>query len=219
MGRFFAAALCASQARKEDGVVKHRAGHIALVAGLWLAPLALGAEKAWEAEESAPNPANFQAAPFIAALVLFGLLVAVLGKYAWPPILKALQDREDKIRGDIEHAQGARKQAERALQEYEKALAEARNEASKMLDQAKVEQQRLAAQLRATTDQEIRAMRDSAKRDIQTAKRAAVVEIYANMADTATSIAARILQRELSADDQRQLVEESLGQLEAVRSN
>lgn len=181
--------------------------------------VARAAEDVGHAAEEAPNPANFQAVPFITALVLFGTVVFILNKYAWPQILKALQDREDKIRGDIEHAQSARSQAERALQGYQKALSEARNEAAKMLEEVKVEQQRLAAQLRAKTDVEISAMRDSATRDIEAAKRAAIADIYSHMADTATSIASKILQRELNPADQAQLVEASLGQLDAVRSN
>jgi F-type H+-transporting ATPase subunit b len=184
-----------------------------------IAAMAQAAEDMEHALEEAPNPANFQVAPFITAIVLFITVVLILNKVAWPPILKALQDREDKIRTDIEHAQGARSQAERALQEYQKALAEARNEAAKMLDEAKVEQQRLAAQLRAKTDAEISAMRDSATRDIEAAKRSAIADIYSNMADTATSIASKILERELNPADQAQLVEASLGQLDTVRSN
>lgn len=205
---------------RENAIVKRRVWFIVSVSAVWLTPMALAAEETVHAEgERSMNPANFQAAPFISALVLFGLLVFILNKYAWPPILKALQAREDKIRGDIEHAQGARAQAERALQGYQKALAEARNEAATMLDEAKAEQHRLAAQLRAKTDVEISAMRDSATRDIEAAKRAAIADIYSNMAETATSIAAKILQRELNPADQAQLVEASLGQLDAVRSN
>ena len=179
---------------------------------------AAGAHPA-EHAEAVTNPTNFQAATFIAALVVFGIVLFVLNKYAWPPIVKALQDREAKIKGDIEHAQRSREQAERALQDYERALAEARGEASKMLEEAKGEQLRIAAEIRAKTEAELAGLRDAARRDIETARKAAVAEVYAHMAETATSVAARILARELSADDQRALVEESLGQLEAVRAN
>lgn len=199
--------------------MRHRAHSIALAALVVASAstLARAAEEAGHAQE--PNPVDFQAVTFVAGLVLFVALVLVLNKYVWPHILSALQAREDKIRGDIETAERTRKQAERALQEYEKALAEARNEAAKMLEAAKADQQKIATELRIKTDAEISSMRDAATRDIETAKRAAIAEVYSSMAQTATSIASKILQRELNPDDQRQLVEESLGQLAAVRAN
>ncbi len=169
-------------------------------------------------EAAAPNPMNFSIVPYISALVVFGLAFFVLSRTAWPKIIKGLEDREEKIKGDIADAERTRKQAERALQEYEKALSEARGEAAKMLEEAKADQQKIAAELRARTESELNAMRESAKRDIEAAKKAAITDVYAHMADTATGIASKILQRELSADDQRQLVEDSLGQLAAVRN-
>lgn len=180
--------------------------------------LALGADEAGADGAASPNPMAFEIVPYISGLVVFGLAFFILSRTAWPKIVKGLEEREQKIKSDIEQAERTRKQAERALQEYEKALAEARNEASKMLEEAKGEQQKIAAELRARTESELNAMRDAAKRDIEAAKKAAISEVYGHMADTATSIAAKILQRELNPDDQRQLVEDSLGQLAAVRN-
>lgn len=180
--------------------------------------LAFGADEAGADGAASPNPMAFEIVPYISGLVVFGLAFFILSRTAWPKIVKGLEEREQKIKGDIAQAERTRKQAERALQEYEKALAEARNEASKMLEEAKGEQQKVAAELRARTEAELNAMRDAAKRDIEAAKKAAITEVYGHMADTATSIAARILQRELNPEDQRQLVEESLGQLAAVRN-
>lgn len=202
----------------------HRARILALVGVAAVSRAALAADAPAGAHggdhaEAAPNPTDFQAATFIAALILFGLVVFILNRYAWPGILKALQAREEKIKGDIEAAERSRKQAERALNEYEKALAEARSEAARLLEEAKAEQQKLAAELKAKTDQELTQMRDAAKRDIEAARRAAVADVYGRMAQTATAIAARILARELSPEDQRALVEESLGQLESARAN
>lgn len=201
--------------------MKLQAQILAMGASMTLAGAALAAEDDHGAAAHAEGGMNVmpQIAPFIAALILFTGVVLVLNKFAWPAILKALQERENKIKGDIESAERTRKQAERALQEYEKALSEARGEASKMLEETKAEQQRIAADLRARTEAELNAMRDAAKRDIEAAKKAAIAEVYGHMADTATGIASKILQRELNPDDQRQLVEESLGQLATVRSN
>lgn len=155
----------------------------------------------------------------IVALVVFVISAAFLGAFVWPKISKALEARENKIRSEIESAQLAREQARDALEQYEKNLAEARAEAKRMLDEAKGEQQALAAELRAKADTELNLLRERAMRDIEAAKRAAVNELYAESAGLASHMAAKILRREVSTDDQRRLVDESLRELDLVRSN
>lgn len=192
-------------------------GSSALCAGAWAAeePVSHGGGH----EAAAANPMALELIPYFAAILVFGLAFFILSKTAWPKIAKGLNDRDAKIRGDIEAAERSRKQAERSLQQYEKALSEARQEASRLLESAKAEQVKIAAELRLKTEAEIAAMRDAATREIASAKRSAIAEVYQHMAETATAIASRILQRELNSDDQRTLVEESLGQLQEVRAN
>ncbi len=197
----------------------HVPGATIAAGSFWFGAVTLAADEAAGHAEAAPNPMAFEIVPYIASLVVFGAAFFILSKVAWPKILGGLQEREKKIRDEIDAAERSRKQAERALQQYEKALSEARAEASKMLEAAKAEQQKLAVELRARTESEVNAMRDAAKRDIDAARRAAVAEVYANMAETATSVAARILGRELNSADQQSLVEQSLGELQSVRAN
>jgi len=184
---------------------------------LFVPAMALAADEAAAAEGG--NPMSFEWAPYVASLIVFGAAFFILSRTAWPKIVSGLQEREEKIRRDIAEAEKSRKQAEKALSEYEQALADARAEAGKILDQARQDQQRLAAELKSKTEAELNAMRDSAKRDIEAAKKQAVGEIYDHMATVATSIAGRILEREISADDQRRLVEESLNQLQPAGAN
>lgn len=157
-------------------------------------------------------------APMIVSLVVFALVLAILSKTAWPKIAGGLRDREQKIRSEIEAAELAQKQAKAALEQYEKNLAEARAEAQKMLDQARAQQQAIANDLKAKADIELNAMRDRARKDIDTAKRAALSEIYEESAKLATSIASKILQREVTPGDQSRLVEESLRELAGARN-
>ncbi len=154
----------------------------------------------------------------IAAFVVFGIVVLVLSSKVWPTILKGLDDRSAKIKSEIEAAEAARRQAKDALEQYQKSLAEARAEAQKMLEKTKSQQQALADELRAKSEVELTAMKDRARRDIEAAKRAALAEISAQMASLSTSIAAKILRREIRPADQQRLVDESLGELEALKS-
>ena len=168
------------------------------------------------ADGESPNPVAFSLIPLFATLIMFGIVFFILSTKVWPVILKALNDREAKISKEINDAEAARKQAAAALDQYEKALAEARTEAAQMLESTKAEQMKMAAELKRKAEAEIAALKDSATRDIETAKRAAISEVYAQMSTTATSIASKIIQRELNADDQARLVEDSLAELGAV---
>jgi len=163
-----------------------------------------------------PNPVAFDLIPLFATLIMFGIVFFILNAKVWPVITKALSDREEKIKKEIGDAEAARKQAAAALNQYEKALAEARTEAASMLESTKAEQQKMAGELKRKAEAEITAMRDAATRDIETAKRAAISEVYAQMSTTATSIASKIIQRELNPDDQARLVEDSLAELQGV---
>jgi F-type H+-transporting ATPase subunit b len=123
----------------------------------------------------------------LATIIIFVLLVAILGKYAWGPILSGLRAREEKIRKDIADAEATRARAEATLREYNAQLATAEQKVRDMI-------------AKATTDAE-----------------QALAEIYAQTAELSTRIAEKILKRNINADDQRELVNQSLQELEAVR--
>lgn len=152
----------------------------------------------------------------ITAIVVFGVVAFILGKFVWPKIDAGLNDRAAKIRDEIAAAELAQEQARDALEQYERNLAEARAEAQKMIEEARVRQSQIAAELKAKADAELSAMRERAMKDIDAARRAAINELYAEAADLATRAAGKILQREISPQDQRRLVEESLAELSGV---
>jgi F-type H+-transporting ATPase subunit b len=151
----------------------------------------------------------------VTALVVFGLVFAILAVKVWPVIVRGLDERADKIRSEIESAEQARRQAKEALEQYQQSLAQARDEAKKMLDATKAQQSVLAAELRAKADAELADLRDRARRDIDAAKRAAIAEIYTTTANLAADMAGKILQRQWSPGDQQRMVEDSLRELQA----
>lgn len=151
----------------------------------------------------------------VMTLIVFVAVLFVLGTQVWPKIQGSLNDREAKIRDEIQAAELARMQARDALEEYERSLAEARAEAQAMLDKTRSQQQEMAAELRAKADIQLTELREKAQRDIEAAKRAALNEIYAQAASLATLAAGKILQRELQPSDQQRLIDESLSELSA----
>lgn len=151
----------------------------------------------------------------IAAATVFIVVLLVLKKMAWGPILTGLQDRENKIKGDLQAAETAARDANKTLTQYQAKLAEAQDEARKIIEQGRVDAERLAAQIKDQTQSEIKAIKDKATRDITAAKEHALTEIYTQAAAMSTQIAGRILKRELNAADQQAIVDESLAQLQA----
>jgi F-type H+-transporting ATPase subunit b len=156
---------------------------------------------------------------FIAALIVFGLVFTFLALKVWPKILSGLDEREGKIRKEIESAEDARRQANEALEEYQKNLAEAKAEAAAMIEKTRAEQAALAAELKAKAEAELTEIRVRATADIEAAKRGALNEIYAEMANLATGVAGKILAREINPDDHRQLVDDALGKLNDATRN
>ncbi|MEM0982990.1 MAG: F0F1 ATP synthase subunit B [Planctomycetota bacterium] len=152
----------------------------------------------------------------IIAIVVFGIVIAIFSTAVWPKITEGLDARAAKIRSEINAAERAREQANESLQEYEKALAEARAEAQRIIDETKAKQADLAAELRSKADRELTELRDKARRDIEAAKKAAITEIYSESVALATQMASKVLEREVSADDHKKLLDESVDQLETA---
>ena len=91
---------------------------------------------------------DFDLFQFFMAIVVFGIAFFILSKTAWPKILGGLEARDEKIKSDLASAETAREQAQTALAEYEKALAEARSEAAAIVEKARSDQQKIAAELK-----------------------------------------------------------------------
>jgi F-type H+-transporting ATPase subunit b len=141
-----------------------------------------------------------------------------LGLFIWPKIGGALDDRANKIREEIEAAEMARSQAKDALEQYQQSLSQARAEAQKEIDKARAQAQVIAADLRANADRELSAMREKALRDIDSAKRSAVAEVYEQSTQLATTMAGKILQRNVTTQDTQRLLDESLAQLQTMKN-
>lgn len=178
--------------------------------GLALAADAAGAGT--HGHEAKPDVMAFDFLQFGMAIVVFLVAMFILAKTAWPKIMSGLEARENKIRSEVFAAEEARKAASAAQKEFERSLADARAESARMIESAKAETARAAAELRVQAETEINQMREQARANIEAAKKAAIADIYEQTATLATTVASKILQREVNEHDQRRLVEESVQQ-------
>ena len=151
-------------------------------------------------------------------LVIFLLVVFVLGKFAWGPILNTLQTRESFIHEALAKAKQDRDEAEARLREYEARLAQARGEATAIVDEgrrdAEVVKRRIEAEAKAEADRMI----ERAKREIQIAVETATKEMYQRAGILATKMATRIIGREMTPQDHERLIAEAIDDL-GDRSN
>ena len=163
------------------------------------------------------SPVSVQIIPFITAIVVFGVAFAVLKSKVWPRIAQGLDERQGKILDEIRSAEEAREKANAALAEYERSLAEARREADEMIAKARQDAKAAAEDLRRRNEAELSDMKLRANRDIESAKQQAIAEIHAEASMLATTMAGKILDRQITAEDQARLMDETLRELGRVR--
>jgi len=170
-------------------------------------------------EPAADNPFAGNLGNVIWTVVIFGLVVLVLGKFAWGPLLRTLQTRESFIHEALAKAKHDRDEAEGRLREYEARLAAARGEATAIVEEgrrdAEVVKRRIEADAKAEADKMI----ERAKREIQIATDTATQDLYRLSARLATDLAARVLSRELTPQDHERLIAEAIDGLDGAKSH
>ena len=143
-------------------------------------------------------------------IVSFGILLWVLYKYAFPPILETLDTRERKIRESLEQAERHRVEAELRMQEYEAKLNTASREAEAVLIQAKERAQRLMDENEQRLAAEAERVKGEATREIDQERRKAIQEIRSQATDLALLVAEKVVERSLNDADHRRLADEAI---------
>ena len=198
--------------------MRRSGGHIlaaALVAALAAAPAAIAAVAPIESPEAANNVFAGDVGNALWTVVIFVLVLVVLGKFAWGPLLAGLQAREAYIREALETARRDRQEAESRLREYEEKLAASRTEATAIIDEGRRDAEAVKRKIEEHARQESAKMIERARREIDAAAAEATRQLYALSAHLATELAARIIGRELDAKDHERLIEESIADISA----
>ena len=150
--------------------------------------------------------------------ITFLVLLVVLGKFAWGPIVKMLAERERTIRDAIESAKKERAEAERMLAEQKESLVRAQREAAEIARRNQQEVEALRQELTARARKEADELVATARQQIAEAVSKARAELKAQVADLAVAAATRIVKSSLDDKAQRALVEEYLRELPAGRN-
>ena len=149
------------------------------------------------------------------SFIIFGVLLAVLYKFAWGPIVEGLELREKKMADDIEGARTANEKAQAQLAEYEAKIAGAESEAAALIAEAKNDALAAKDKIMADASQEAQRTVFCALADIEAAKNAAVRDLAESSVDSAVSLAGSIVGRSLDKKDHKDLIEKSISQFNA----
>lgn len=155
----------------------------------------------------------------LVSLVSFAVLFVVLWKFALPPITKMLDDRAAKIRESLEKAEETRVEAERLLDEYKEQLAEARQEANRVIEQGRKVAETMKEEIVAKANEERESLLSRAREEIQGEKRAAMAELQGQIGDLSVAVAGRIIGQSLSAADHKALIERYVAEVGALDEN
>lgn len=147
-------------------------------------------------------------------LVTFFAVVFVLGKFAWKPILSALQQREQFIRDSLDQAKKDREQAEARLKEYGEKLDRARTDATGIVEEGRRDAEEVRRKILADAKKESDAVAARAKKEIEIARDDAIKKLHDQTILLATSIAGKMVRRDLGEGDHRELLDEALSEMQ-----
>jgi F-type H+-transporting ATPase subunit b len=152
---------------------------------------------------------------FVWTILTFLILVALLARFAWRPLLQALERRQATIVQSLEDAQRARQELERLQRESTQIMAQARAEAESMLARSRSDAEALREELKQKARTEAAAIVKNAERQIQLETARAVQQIRHEAVDLSVAIASKILRRQVTREDNEALIQEALKQVES----
>lgn len=141
-------------------------------------------------------------------LIVFSILLLAVKHYAWGPVKDMMEKRRQKVIDDLDQAASDRKKAETLANEREAALKNSRQEATQILSVAKSNAQKTGKQIVSEAKAEASAIREKAKADAAKAKTDALNEAREEVADLSVTIAEKVIAKNLSAADQKDLVDQ-----------
>lgn len=146
--------------------------------------------------------------------IIFGLLLILLKKFAWKPILNAVKAREDRIKGALESAEEMKLEMEKLKVDNEVILKEARNERNKLLSEAREVKEKMISDAKTMANEETKKIIEMARLNIQSEKEAAISDIKKQVALLSVDIAGKILLKKLEeSKEQKQLIERYLDKI------
>ena len=167
---------------------------------------------------SAASSSNFLVSPnvglMIWTLLVFGISMWLLARYAFPRISEALDRRQRAIEESIDASERTRREADQLLAEYRERLAEARGQADEIVARARRTGESVESDIVAEARAKREEMMEQTRRDIEAETRRAIQEIRSEVAGLTIAATEKVTRKSLTEEDQKRLVEEALAELD-----
>lgn len=151
--------------------------------------------------------------------ISFLVLLGILMKFAFPAAKKALAEREERIRTDLEKAEEARQAAERLLEDYRSRIQKAKEEAAQIVDEARKTGEALRKEIVERAEAQAAEIVARARQEAENEKRQAMVEVYRAAGGVAVELAEKMIRASIDPDLQRRIVDDYIRQVEEMASS
>ena len=175
-------------------------------------------QAAEEHAQQAKNPILPETNEIIWGSLAFVILLVAMWRFAFPAVTKMMNDRTEKIRTNLDDAEHVKSEAQSILDEYQRQLADAKNEANRIIEEARQTAESLRRDLMDRAEAEVAELRQRSTDEISAAQARALADLRAQVAQIAVGAAEKIVRRSLDQETNRQLVEDYINSLEASRS-
>lgn len=149
---------------------------------------------------------GFNSGDIVFQLAMFIILLALIKKFAWGPLMGVMKQREEFVANEIENAEKSRQEAAKLLEEQRALLKEARTEAQDLIEKAKKQADIQREEIIETARSEASRLKESAKVEIENEKEQAVAAIQEQVASLSVLIASKVIEKELNEKDQEKFI-------------
>ena len=156
---------------------------------------------------------------FVVEVIAFIAMILILGRWVYPRVMAAAEQRQRQIGEQLEAAERSRQEAEQRLKDAEARLQEARGRAAEVLEAASRSADQVRADLRGKAEEEARRIVDNARRDIEAERRQAIASVRGEVADLVVAATEKVVGQTLDDGRHRSLIEEAIAQVSGDSRN
>lgn len=165
------------------------------------------------AEDESHNPILPEISELAYAAFAFLVLLALMYKFAFPAVQKAMDGRTQNIRDNLDEAERTKADAQRILEEYQLQLADAKNESARIIDEARQTAEQMRRDLMVRAEAEVNELRERSRSEIDAAQQRALADLRTQVSELAIGAAEIVVQKNLDRDTNRALVERYIEQV------
>jgi F-type H+-transporting ATPase subunit b len=163
--------------------------------------------------QQAPNPILPSGTEILWGTLAFVVLVVLMWKFAFPAVQKAMQARTEKIRSNLDDAEHIRTEAQQILEDYQRQLADARNESNRIIEEARQAAEQVRQEMIRRADEEVGELRRRNTEDLRAAQERVLGQLQVQVRSLAIELAEKVVGANLDRDRNLQLVDQFIAEL------